>query len=78
MTRLDTIIKFNETLPTPSDDDVTYLADSYECETWGEFIVQLADEYNMPHQAAYDMFMRYGPDQAFNEFLIALESQHSD
>ncbi len=67
------IAKMNARCKPPTEDELKALRQEHHCESWGEYICMMADEYGASVQGAFTLFDMLGENEAFDGFVTELE-----
>ena len=70
--RQATIATINKRVETPTASDLVKLEDK-NCYSWGEYIVQVADNNGISVGEAYGIWQMMGPSEAFDGFVTSCE-----
>jgi len=74
--RLRTIDAINRKLAPPSPENLKALQE-HDCETWGEYIANCADNAGMSLTTAFQLFDMLGESEAFDGFVTSMEDAES-
>ena len=66
------IAQINAKEKAPSAEDLRCLKE-HGCESWGEYVVNQAEEQGVSISNAYSLFSLLGPSEAFDGFVTELE-----
>jgi hypothetical protein len=66
------IAALNKRVETPTADELRSLKE-HNCETWGEWIVDQADNNGISVGDAYGIWQMLGPSEAFDGFVTSCE-----
>ncbi len=71
--RRNLIAKMDAKLKPPTEDELKTLRQEHHCESWGEYICMMADDYGASAQGAFNLFDMLGENEAFDGFVTDLE-----
>lgn len=64
---------YDSTLPYPDAEEAAILRDRHQCDTWGKYIVAMAEQAGVSYDRAFALFCALGTGEAFDAFVTYLD-----